>query len=78
MLEKLLTLLVYIAQAVKQWQRKREQTDYEKQVHDIEKDPAEWLDGHFNSDGNRMRNNPNLPDNAADASQADTTKLDNK
>ena len=78
MWSKLLTLLIHLADALKRWQRKREQEQYEQQHKQIEEDPAAWFDDHFNRDGHRMPNDPSLPDHAKKASKAESNELDNK
>lgn len=74
MWSKLLTLFVYLVDAIRKQKRQKEQERYEQETIDIRENPAAWYARHFNRDGHSLRNDTDGTDNAAQTSKAGAAK----
>lgn len=83
MIGKILLILAAIAKAVRRWFRRREREHYERETHEIEQNPAGWMDKHFNGvaagdDAGQLQRAPPVSDDAGSPSETGPAKHDNK
>ena len=78
MLSKIITILAAIAEAWRQYSRKREQQQHEQKQQAVKEDPAVFFDDHFNGDANGLPDAADLPGNAAEADKAKPAEPDQK
>lgn len=69
LLELVLSLLNRLLGAIDKQNKRQEQQQHEKRVNDVQENPVNWFDGHFNG----VRDN-GVPENASEANEAYTRK----